>query len=402
MPEYIETSDYDGELNVYMMGSISVEFNGRLVPFAGNASSRMLQLFLILLYCGEEGIYREELLDMLYGSGDSISPAGNLRATVFRLRKLLEQYGFPEYEYIRTDGGIYRWDSGDLKVFIDARCFEETAGKALEEKDEEQLKKACGLYKGEFLSQLAGEKWVSVIAIRLQELYFKCIQTVYGLMRQTRAYEELLELCSAACELYPYEECQIMKIDCLIAMKRFREAMQVYNRVVSGYFEEQGLPPSEKMLERFRLMSGQIRYSADTLRDVEESLYEKGEVRGAYYCSYPAFIDCFRLLVRMEERSNFGHVLLCFTLLNAKGKPLDAEGELLKTASEMLAHAISDSLRKGDLYTCYNPGQYLVMLGGASRKNCSRIYERIERKLRQWDGGRRVTLNYQIMYSSIV
>ena len=63
----------------------------------------------------------------------------------------------PPREYIRTDGGIYRWDSGELPVYIDARDFENTAKEALRTHDEALLKRACGLYQGEFLAQLAGE-----------------------------------------------------------------------------------------------------------------------------------------------------------------------------------------------------------------------------------------------------
>ena len=111
--------------------------------------------------------------------------------------------------------------------------------------------------------------------MRCQELYFQCLRVASHLMKANREYTELLELCSAACNLYPYEECQIMKIDCLIAMKRFKDAMQVYDQAVAQYFEEQGLPPSEKMLERFRTMSGQIRYTSDTLKDARESLQER-------------------------------------------------------------------------------------------------------------------------------
>lgn len=44
----------------------------------------------------------------------------------------------------------------------------------------------------------------------------------------------------------------MMKLDCLIALKRYQEAMEVYKQVVVQYFEEQGLPPSETMLQRFR------------------------------------------------------------------------------------------------------------------------------------------------------
>lgn len=389
-------------LNVFMMGTVMVEYNRKPLSVMANPLGKMLQLFLILLYAGEKGVLREELLDMLYGNGENTNPSGSLRAAVFRLRKILEGSGLPEHEYIRTEGGVYRFDKGSLSVYIDAKDFEETARKALKTRDENLLKRACRLYQGEFMAQLAGEKWVSVIEVRCQELYFQCLRVASHLMKANREYTELLELCSAACNLYPYEECQIMKIDCLIAMKRFKDAMQVYDQAVAQYFEEQGLPPSEKMLERFRTMSGQIRYTSDTLKDVRESLQERDRVNGPYYCSYPAFIDCYRLLVRMSERIDFTSVILCCTLLDAKGKPLDAAGDLLKTASARLHEAIGTSVRKGDLFTCYNPSQYLVMLNGTSQEYCLRIFERIDRTLHLWDGGRKVKLNYQVMPESLL
>ena len=72
----------------------------------------------------------------------------------------------------------------------------------------------------------------------------------------------------------------MMKLDCLIALKRYQEAMEVYKQVVVQYFEEQGLPPSETMLQRFRLMSGQIRYTSDMLKDIENTLKEEGRNPG--------------------------------------------------------------------------------------------------------------------------
>ena len=206
-----------------------------------------------------------------------------------------------------------------------------------------------------------------------------------------------MNLVNDACELYPYEECQIMKMDCLIAMKRFREAMQVYKWVVRQYFEEQGLPPSEKMLERFRIMSSQIRYTADMLKDVRESLKERDAVNGPYYCSYPSFIDCYRLLTRFFERVPFEKVLVCIFFVDKRGKVLDDGNDLQKEASDQLKKAVGISLRKGDLFTCYSPSQYLILLNGADQEECQNIFERIEQNLRPWEGWRRIRLKYEIL-----
>lgn len=383
-------------LKVYMMGSVSAEYAGRVLPVGGVLSGRVLQLLLILLYYHDKGISREELLDMMYGNGEYSNPSGSLRGLVYRLRKILGEY-LPPGEYIRKEEGVYCWNHELVNVYVDARDFENKAARALDSRDEEALRGACALYKGEFLAQMAGENWITVVSVRCQELYFQCLRSLNGKMREKKEYPELLKIINAACEMYPYEECQIMKIDCLISMKRFREAMKVYKWVVGQYFEEHGLPPSERMLERFRIMSNQIRYTADMVHDVRESLKEMEAAQGPYYCSYPSFIDCFRFVNRLRERIDFERVLICVFLLDARGKALDYESQLQKEASVQLRLAIGSSLRKGDIFTCYSPGQYLILLNGAAEEDCREIFGRIESRLQSWEYWRRIRLKYEVL-----
>ncbi len=173
--------------------------------------------------------------------------------------------------------------------------------------------------------------------------------------------------------------------------------MQVYKWVVRQYFEEQGLPPSEKMLERFRTMSSQIRYTTDMLKDVRESLKERDAVNGPYYCSYPSFIDSYRLLNRLSERISFEKVLICIFFVDIRGKALDDGNDLLKEASSQLRKAVGISLRKGDLFTCYSPSQYLILLSGADQEECQNIFQRIEQNLRCWEDWRRIRLKYEVL-----
>lgn len=384
----------DTGLSAFMMGGISIEYNEK--PLSITASlGKSFQLFLILLYYSEEGVAREALLDMLYGSGEYSNPSGSLRAVVFRLRKCLEQSGLPPHDYIRIEGGIYRWDGGGLPLWVDAREFERRAVRGLESRKWELLEQACTLYRGEFLTQLAGEKWVPSIGARLQELYFKCLRMLYGILRKSRDYSRLLRLCSYACKLYPYEECQIMRIDCLIAMKRFKEARQEYDAAVSQYFEEQGLPPSKEMLKRFRMMSGQLSLASDHLEDIGSALGEEERAEGPYYCSYPSFIDCYRLLERIKERGKLVNTLLSCTLTQEIGAPMDQGEELFRTASVKLREAIQGSLRKGDVFTSSGAGRYLILLNGAEEINCKIVCQRINRNFQLWQnqwGRKRICL----------
>ena len=61
---YYPARDREG-LTVFMMGSIMLEYNRKPLQIPGGPSGKVLQLVLILLYSGEEGVHREELLDMV-------------------------------------------------------------------------------------------------------------------------------------------------------------------------------------------------------------------------------------------------------------------------------------------------------------------------------------------------
>ena len=90
----------------------------------------------------------------------------------------------------------------------------------------------------------------------------------------------------------------------------------------------------------------------------------------------------------MAERFSFEYTLFCITLVDGKGALL--EGEMVQTTSEMLKNAIGESLRKGDLFTCYSPVQYLVLLNGAGQEHVLAVCERVERSLKQWENGKKI------------
>ena len=52
--------------------------------------------------------------------------------------------------------------------------------------------------------------------------------------------------------------------------------------------------------------------------------------------------------------------------MDVKGKALDDGNALLKEASSQLRKAVGISCaQEGDLFTCYSPSQYLILLSGA-------------------------------------
>ena len=55
---------------------------------------------------------------------------------------------------------------------------------------------------------------------------------------------------------------------------------------------------------------------------------------------------------------------------------------------------IKSSLRKGDFYTRYNTGQYLIMLSGITQENCSIVSERIDKKFKNTVKNKKYSVNY--------
>lgn len=184
------------------------------------------------------------------------------------------------------------------------------------------------MYRGEFLPELAGEEWVAIESCKYQKLYVDCVNEASALLRERQEYEELLELSAQACGIYFFEEYYLMQIDCLMALGRYKEAMEIYETAAAFYFEELGLEPSEEMLERFRQMREKIHYNASVITDIKQGLQENEEKNGAYFCSYPGFVDCYHIVCRMAERSGQPAFLMLCTLVDGEGMPLTEDARL--------------------------------------------------------------------------
>lgn len=101
-------------------------------------------------------------------------------------------------------------------------------------------------------------------------------------------YEKIYDLTTAASKIYPFEEWQLWRIDSLIAMNHYQEAMEIYKDATRLFFDEMGLSPSEKMLERFQLMSSRLRQPVSAVEEIRNGLRERESRNGAYYAHFQA------------------------------------------------------------------------------------------------------------------
>ena len=387
----------ENHLAVRMFGQFEMIYNGRMLSLGNSMTTKAMKLLQLLLFYGEEGIHRSQIIQYLFGEDEDESLQNNLRVVAHNLRKILEQSGLSENNYIERESDVYRFVT-NCSLEVDARRFEELTRAARTADADTQyklLKEACNLYKGQFLPELSGEEWVLMKDAQFQRLYTECLTVLIEKLKERGEFQELYSLCIHAATLYPFDEWQVYAIEALVAMGDVKAAMELYEATTTLYFEELSMPPSEKMLECFRHMRELLQMRTSNICEVQGELDEKEFIQGAFFCQYPSFADNYRVLSRMMERSGQSIFLLMCTIRDQSGQLLE-NTELLKTASDCLFGAIHESLRRGDVFTKYNMRQYLVMLMGIRREECGIVTERIDKNFRKRYANRRVSIRYYI------
>jgi len=384
-------------VQVKMLGRFTAIYRDQALNLDFGSTTKMMQLLaLLLLY--PHGISREKLLYNLYGNSELANSKNNLRVTVSRLRKALAESGLTGEAAISVKGGCYCLESS-ISFENDVALFENCVAGAEEASDPEmgyQLReKACGIYAGEFLPDFSMEEWVMVEQVQLKKAYIACLQEFLEECRQRREYDRMFQFALAASKMYPYDEWQAYQIDALIALNRYDDAMELYDKTVSLYFDDLGIPPSENMLRRLRAMSDSIHYEVTSVSDILAGLNEHEVKQGAYYCNFPSFIDNFRMLQRLSERDGRSCFLVICTLVGKDKKPLDDQ-KLLHLSGSELKRAFERSLRRGDIYTKYSTSQYLLLLVGLKQEDTSIVTNRIDRNMAKLMDGKKISIRYRL------
>lgn len=383
-------------LKVRMLGGFTLEYKGKELVLDRNIYSKTTQLLqLILLHTKGSGISKATLIEELYGRSEVENKNGSLNNTLFRLRKQLKSMGLPESNYINISAGMCQWDP-EIKVYVDVCEFKEIIEAGRKEKRKQERNniwlKAWKLYRGEFLPNMIGEDWAAVENVRCRDMYFMCVEELCHWLKTEEKFEELHQVAHGAADIYPFDDWQIWEIDSLIGMSRYKEGMEVYKRTAKLLFDEMGISPSEKMLERFRLMGERTSQAEGAIEDIKYRLKEKEAVKGAYFCAFPSFVDVYHVFSRMMERTGISVFLMLCTLDFEDRLPTSEEERLM---SDTLRETIQNSARKGDFYTRYNVRQYLIMLIGINQENCQLVTKRIDEGFRKRVGSQK---NVQVDY----
>ncbi len=402
-------------LKVQLLGGFSMYYGDRPILLNKMESSKASRLLQLLLAAAPDGIAKNELIDNLYGweeNSDAINRKRSLNNVIYRLKSVLSAAGLPGENFVETIDGVCRFAPG-IPLETDAAQFAELAARA----DAAAAGRSCGggndpaipladvhtselsplalyeaanrAYVGELLPMNQACPWLQVRSTQLKSLYYRTISWLEQEYRRHNNYMDQLALYSRAAAIYPFDNWQVRQIRCNLEMYRYEEALAVYNRTMEMYARDMGNPPTEEMqrcFEEMQLNEAFHRNDAHKLSswrtmdrifmghegNVVKTIFEQDQATGAYYCTYPSFVDYCRVLVRNRKRRDPRAMLLFMTLEGRGRKKMQDQMDVLKAA-------IGRALRKGDTYTRYGNRHYIVMLTDVREKeDCAVVFSRIE------------------------
>lgn len=382
---------------VQMFGGFSMRYGNETVVMNKAGSSKSLRLLQMLLLSMPEGLSKSEIMDNLYGWNEKTDTANrnkNLNNLIYRLKGQLAAGGLPEEDYVEIQEGICRFKSG-IPLKMDVLEFENTIELAKKEKGSKRsslLWKANEIYCGELLPANLSEMWFFQKSRYFKELYIWSVGELERELQKNKDYKNRLLLYARAAAIYPFENWQLRQMRCNLELYRYDEALNIYNETMELYAREMdGTAPAEEMQECFeelKLMDENHRRNADDAEswknmdkvfrgkrdDIMRALLTEDNIKRAYYCTYPSFVDYCHLVVRAKERNRFSAVLMFLTLSQKRAQ----KSMNLPEQMELLKEVLGGCLRVGDAYTRYGNRHFILMLVNTEMEYCGTIFRRVE------------------------
>jgi len=392
-------------LRVQLLGGFAIYYGDEAVKLNKMGSSKSVRLLQMLLLSYPGGIPKNELIDNLYSWNESRTDTANrnrnLNNLIYRLKGQITACGLPEEEYVElNEGKCFLKISMPLET--DTQTFEKAVEKAKnysrggydsETERIDMLRSANDLYSGELLPANQSETWFYHKSNYYKSLYVYTIEELEKAYIKSNDYKNRLALYAKAASIYPFDNWQTQLIKCNLEIYRYEEAIDIYNSTMELYARELGTPPTAEMQECFEKLelkdenhkrSGDLgswknmdRVFMGRKNDIKKAIFGQEIVKGAYYCTYPSFVDYCRLVARAKGRNHFEAVLMFLTLskreIKSGQKQMNLQDEMV-----LLKEMLSRSLRVGDAYTRYGNRHFILMLVNIEKEYCSPVFSRIE------------------------
>jgi len=374
------------------LGEFDIKVDGQSILRDSNRMYRIYRLFEYFLTFRNKKLLPETIIDSLLSDSESEDPKNMLRTQIFRLRKIINSL-VPKGEHserylnLNFSNGYYCLEIGENTI-IDIDVFESLIKKGDKEREYdiesaiENYHNAISLYKGLYLSDNAYEVWLVPTRNYYQRLYLKTLYKFIDLLKRNEENERIVNLCEESLLIEPFEEnIHIELMEALLKIGQNKSAMQHYEYALNMLEKELGAKPSAKFVNFINRIQNYTSRNGDfDIEAINKSLEEELS-KGAMYCSLEYFKFLFNLQKRKSKRNNEYDYLLSITINENNN---NYEKYEIKNSLSAVFSVLEKSLRKGDVFTCWNDNHILVMLHDVKENGTETIKERLINNLRNY------------------
>lgn len=374
-------------LEIYSLGHFEIKKGNSIISDDCKRSRSLWNLFNYILAFRDKHIVQEDFFEILWPDVECDNPAKALQNLVYRLRLLIDRNLSTNSgaSIINFSQGCYSWNK-EFGCWLDTNEFESIhmqAVKAEKNGDKQNAAKlyinAIKLYKGEYLAEYSYNEWIIPIRNHYQRIYLDAVYNLLQIYKSSGEYQEIISVCEKSLTLEPFEErLHQYLIEALIEEGKMKQAQSHYEYVTSMLYKEMGVKPSSELrslYHRIKMDNGDV--SMD-LGEIQESLTDKQDQVGAFYCDPDTFQSLYKLEVRRVARSGQSIFIVMLTLHWQRRNAPD--NKILKGCIKQLQAILINSLRKGDVVSKWNESQLLALLPGLSFEQTERIIARIAQK----------------------
>lgn len=362
-------------LHIRLLGTCSVTYKETSLRATDSHSKKLWLLFAFMVLNRNREISQDEYIELLWDKEKSRNPVSALKTLMHRLRKYLEALEYP-ISVIIPHHGAYAIDPR-IPCQVDTEKFSRLCKEADTcqgtELHRSKLRQALLLYQGDFIPESKNNAWISSLHTQYHALFLHSAQTMIELLISKEAYAEAANLCWQALTYAPYHEnIHYHLIHALYLSGNPQAALTQYNNSRNLFLSHLSQLPSGRFQELYKLITTGRNNIETDIDLIQDSLTEK-KPKGTFFCEYEVFRELYRLEERIVKRTQSAIFLCLITIAETEN-----DKNLLGQNMLLLKEAILNSLRGCDIFSRYNPSQYLLLVPAPDTDTMRQILNRID------------------------
>ena len=383
---------------IQTLGRFSVSIDGHPLPGSSVRRSKVWTALKYMIAHYKRPVSSEELIDVLWPDQDCSDPSNSLKSVIYQLRKMLSDCG-GEFRYVVYSQGLYSWNPA-VDISADAAVFEntlltarETCGENIENRAA-LLRKAIGIYRGEYLSGEAGELWLMNFRNYFRRLFLGAVHELADILKLQSEFEEAVLLLGEAIEAEPYEELLYSRqIELLILIGEYAHAKRQYKSIERLLRKEFDAEPSAEFKGLWHDIAKTAESRSADLDEVKTDL-ESNVKNNAILCGPETFKRIYSYHRYLNQRIQMPAFLGMMSIaLIASSKEQD---EAMRDVTKALRRIMLRTLRACDVICQYSADRFVLMITGAEEKHKMAPLIRIQKLYEKEDCSNGVTLSMQV------